>query len=201
MTTSNVKAIPLTGTAATILRAASAVFVRNGYANTTIADIAEEAEITRPTVYAYYDSKEDVFRQLAEQVRQEFLSLQRVDPNLPVVEIVRQADREYLRIYARHERLLTVIKHQTIGDPSMGAIWREIHHLPNRRHTRFIEAQRDSGTVNPIVSPSTIAEMTTGIATRFSELLRTEPQRFEDLLAEMVRIHLTLLGLPPSHSA
>ena len=47
-----------------ILAAAKKVFARNGFHDTTIADIAKEAELAYGSVYWYFDSKDDLFRQL-----------------------------------------------------------------------------------------------------------------------------------------
>lgn len=192
-TSSEAPATP--STAEQIMSAAETVFVRHGYTDTTVADIAEAADVTRPTFYAYYDSKEDVFRQLAERVRQEFLALQELDGSLPVGQILRQADREYLRVHARHDRLLTLIKHQALGDPGMAELWREIHYLPNLRHMRFIETHVKRGTVTPVVPPSSLVEIMTGSAMRFAELLRSEPHRFEEFLENHVAAHLALIGI------
>jgi len=43
---------------AQILRAATAVMIRQGYDKTTISDIAEEAGVSRGTVYLYFKEKE-----------------------------------------------------------------------------------------------------------------------------------------------
>ena len=47
-----------------IIAAAKKVFARNGFHDTTIADIAKEAELAYGSVYWYFDSKHDLFRQL-----------------------------------------------------------------------------------------------------------------------------------------
>jgi AcrR family transcriptional regulator len=47
-----------------ILAAAKKVFARNGFHATTIADIAKEAGLAYGSVYWYFDSKDDLFRQL-----------------------------------------------------------------------------------------------------------------------------------------
>jgi AcrR family transcriptional regulator len=47
-----------------IIAAAKKVFARNGFHGTTIADIAKEAELAYGSVYWYFDSKDDLFRQL-----------------------------------------------------------------------------------------------------------------------------------------
>src|ERR1700744_2423122 len=44
-----------------ILEAAFAEFSRNGYAMTTLEQIAERAGVTKGTIYVYFDSKEQLF--------------------------------------------------------------------------------------------------------------------------------------------
>ena len=44
-----------------IIDAAARVFAQKGYAGTAVADIAVQAEIGKGTIYAYFDSKEDLF--------------------------------------------------------------------------------------------------------------------------------------------
>jgi len=44
-----------------IIEAAARVFAQKGYAGAAVADIAVEAEIGKGTIYAYFDSKEDLF--------------------------------------------------------------------------------------------------------------------------------------------
>ena len=55
-------------TRAAIVDAAAAVFVENGYAAATIAQIAARAEVSAETVYAVFGTKRDVLRGVFEQV-------------------------------------------------------------------------------------------------------------------------------------
>ncbi len=48
-----------------IMLAAMELFIENGYRNTRIIDIAEKAGIGKGTVYAYFDSKEEILIQVA----------------------------------------------------------------------------------------------------------------------------------------
>jgi AcrR family transcriptional regulator len=44
-----------------LLRAASRLFLRNGFVQTSLADIAEEAGLTKGAVYSNFESKEELF--------------------------------------------------------------------------------------------------------------------------------------------
>jgi AcrR family transcriptional regulator len=54
-------------TRAAIVDAATAAFIENGYAATTIAQIAARAEVSPETVYAVFGTKRDVLRAVAER--------------------------------------------------------------------------------------------------------------------------------------
>ena len=51
-------------TKARVLRAAKALFMRRGIDRTTIAQVAAKADVSVPTVYALYKSKEGILREL-----------------------------------------------------------------------------------------------------------------------------------------
>lgn len=56
-----------------ILNAAKKMFVRYGFAKTTMSDIAEEAGVARQTVYNAFGSKEDILRAVVRQTGKESL--------------------------------------------------------------------------------------------------------------------------------
>jgi AcrR family transcriptional regulator len=175
--------------------AASAVFARLGYERSTMADIAREAKTTRPTVYAYFASKEAIFTVLTEQLRDTFVAIQDVPDDLSPAEIIRHADIEYLRAYTSNLALLTIISHQSLGDPAMQGLWEEVHGRANRRHLRFLERLVENGVADPVAPLETISEAITGLVMRFSQLVAADPSRFDALGDDMVTLHLSMLGL------
>lgn len=52
---------------ARIMTAAEELFSKKGYAQTTIDDISKASEYSRRTIYAYYDSKEDILHHIIEK--------------------------------------------------------------------------------------------------------------------------------------
>lgn len=47
-----------------MLTAAATLFMRNGYAGTTMDDVAEEAHVSKRTLYNNFTSKEALFREV-----------------------------------------------------------------------------------------------------------------------------------------
>ena len=78
---------PLTGKAATqarILAAASELFLSRGYDNTTIAQVATHAEVSRATVFWHFSDKESLFRECFNRLCEPFrVSLARDQSGLP----------------------------------------------------------------------------------------------------------------------
>jgi AcrR family transcriptional regulator len=50
-----------------LIRAANRLFLRNGYVSTSLANIAEEAALTKGAVYSNFESKEDLFLALLQE--------------------------------------------------------------------------------------------------------------------------------------
>jgi AcrR family transcriptional regulator len=69
-----------------MLDAAERVFVRKGYYQATVEEIAQEAEFSVGTLYNFFKNKEDLYGQVVEKIAREFLAdfeahvLTRADP-------------------------------------------------------------------------------------------------------------------------
>lgn len=177
-----------------LIDAAERVFATKGYAETTMADLAEAAGVTRPTVYAYFSSKDDVLSGVAEFVRDQFIALQEQSGPTPE-ETLDLTLRAYLHEWVEHYGVLTVLGHQALGDPAYARLLDDIHRRTNRRHEKFMQRVVDEGHAHPAVPPSHIAEMVTGTAMRFAQLIverKGSERQYGDAL---VRMHSALLGI------
>lgn len=166
-----------------LLDCAARVFARLGYAHTTIADIATEAELGRATFYVYFASKAAVFLAVANRVRDEVLAVH----ELPAA--------GYLRARVDNRDLLTVIGHQALDDAQVAAIWQDIRDRPVDRTARHIRHLVEQGKANPAASAVAIAHATYGIADRFAELVAAKPALFNQKAAELAAIYRRLLGV------
>ncbi|MBS2012157.1 MAG: TetR/AcrR family transcriptional regulator [Deltaproteobacteria bacterium] len=57
-----------------IVEAATSLFNRYGFKRTSVDLLAAEAGVAKPTVYAYFDDKEEIFRAVVEHVAAELLA-------------------------------------------------------------------------------------------------------------------------------
>jgi AcrR family transcriptional regulator len=58
-----------------IIIAARALFIKNGYYNTTLEEIAQHAQFGKGTIYNYFGSKEELFQGIIDELTAEVLSI------------------------------------------------------------------------------------------------------------------------------
>ncbi|TCP56899.1 TetR family transcriptional regulator [Tamaricihabitans halophyticus] len=178
-----------------LLDAAERTFCRLGYARTTIGELAADAGVTRPTIYAYFQSKDAVFAALADRIRQEFLTLQEEADTSSPAGIARSTLTAFLDTHVRHFGMLTILAHQAIVDPAMRELRAEIHGRATRRHTRFIERLVAQGHANPAIQPALVSEVVTGVVARFAEQAADDPRKQPALAEALVTLYIRLVGL------
>jgi AcrR family transcriptional regulator len=92
-----------------ILEAAERVFVRLGYRQAKMSDLAREVGVSTGTLYNYFDSKEAVFSSLVERARGEFLAALREAAGQPLpLERLRAMARAVLGFVERRGALVSV---------------------------------------------------------------------------------------------
>jgi outer membrane protein len=71
-----------------LLDAGLKLFANRGYAGTAVQDITEEAKVTKPTLYYYFENKEGLFQALVDQAMDERLRLMQhaAPPGKPTVD-------------------------------------------------------------------------------------------------------------------
>lgn len=118
-----------------ILAAAKALFLRQGFAATTIEDVANEASVSKQTIYAHFGAgadpaKDTLFRAMVEQQ----VGRRDVDPHPLEATLAHTNDLEGdLRTYARHHLRLVLrpdlvrLRRMLIGEaerfPGLASTW------------------------------------------------------------------------------
>lgn len=114
-----------------LLDAARRVIGRLGYLDTTVNDIVVEAGVARGSFYSYFESKADLFHQLAatidEQIDRDVVSFERStdDP----IETLKQANRRYLAVVRANADLYELVNQVAAIDPAIAAL-----RLESRKH-------------------------------------------------------------------
>jgi TetR/AcrR family transcriptional regulator, regulator of autoinduction and epiphytic fitness len=151
-----------------ILAAAHELFVRQGYARTTVREIADQADVAWQTVYAVFGDKPAILSavfDVAAAGDDEPVPV----PERPFVQAIGDADdpREKARIFARHLRdtgariapVLTVIESAATTDPEISGLWRELQDQLLRGMTMAAHGFQQQGALRPGLSVTRAADI------------------------------------------
>jgi TetR/AcrR family transcriptional regulator, regulator of autoinduction and epiphytic fitness len=118
-----------------VVDAATAAFVENGYAATTIAQIAERAEVSAETVYAVFGTKRDLLRAVVERASagvpsteawrtEAWLARVEAEPNQRRrLELINDATRDVLRRVAPIDE---IVRSVAASDPQIAELQDEL---------------------------------------------------------------------------
>jgi AcrR family transcriptional regulator len=113
-------------TRARLLEAGKAVFERDGFLQARITDIATEAQVSHGSFYHYFDSKESLFREIAEEVEVRLVSMDdipyHVDHESGPIDRIRAANRSYLTAYRKEARIMRVIEEVSRYDDTVRSV-------------------------------------------------------------------------------
>src|SRR5690348_12393955 len=99
-------------TRARLVEAGKTVFERDGFLQARITDIATEAGVSHGSFYHYFDSKESLFREIAEEVEVRLVSMDDIPQadDAGPIERIRAANRAYLAAYRKEAPIMRVIE-------------------------------------------------------------------------------------------
>ena len=181
-------------TRARLLAAGKAVFERDGFLQARITDIAAEAEVSHGSFYHYFDSKESLFREIAEEVEVRLVSMDdiphHVDLESGPIDRIRAANRSYLTAYKKEARIMRVIEEVSRYDDAVrGVRVKRDDYLQARMESAIARLQSD-GNADPRIDTRYAALALGGMVARLAETMFIGGQAFD--LNEAVE-QLTLL--------
>ncbi|HEY3703261.1 MAG TPA: TetR/AcrR family transcriptional regulator [Acidimicrobiales bacterium] len=190
-------------TRARLVQAAKEVFEDDGFLEARISDIAERAGLSHGSFYHYFDSKEQVFREVAETM-DERLS----EPLGSVIhasgssetprERIRKAIRSHLERYREEARIMGVIEQVSRYDEHVNAV-------RFARHKAYSEDVADSilrlqrrGMADPELDPAIAAAALGAMMSRFAEMWLVEgflECSFDDAVEQLSAVFVNALGV------
>jgi len=111
-------------TRASLVQAAKEIFEEQGFFDARISDITKRAGVSHGTFYTYFDSKEQVFREVALEVEEQLSSpigevILSVGSRATPEERIREAIRRYLESYRREAKIMGVIEQVSRHDEAL----------------------------------------------------------------------------------
>lgn len=166
-------------TRARLVEAAKEIFEEQGFLDARVSDIAERAGMSHGSFYHYFDSKEQVFREVAEAAdeRQEAsladVVLTRSSRATPP-ERLRDALRQYLERYRDDARIMAVIEQVSRFDDHVHAVLFARHKHQNEQLAESIRELQRRGMADPQLDPAIAAAALGAMSTRFAEMLLSQ---------------------------
>jgi AcrR family transcriptional regulator len=189
--------------------AAKEIFERDGFLDARISDIAERAGLSHGSFYHYFESKDEVFREVAAAVEDRlrepmnsvvFDSSSTASPQ----ERIRQAIRIHLESYREEARIMGVIEQVSRFDQGLSALRFERHRRNLVDIADSIASLQRHGLVdeelNPVVAAAGLGAMTY----RFPEMWfvqRLFDCDFDEGVEQLTLLFMRALGLkeaPPA---
>ncbi|HEX7164921.1 MAG TPA: TetR/AcrR family transcriptional regulator [Trebonia sp.] len=188
-------------TRAAIVEAARVILERDGFRDSRISDITQEAGVANGSFYTYFASKIEVVNALLPGIEEDLL-----DPtagpevqNVPdIATRIETMIRAYLENYQRNVRLLKVLEEVTLAEETV-AEWRlERSREFARRAAVDITNWQARGLVDPRLDPVVTARALSSMVVRMAYFVYAvgDTIPFEDLVANLGRLWVNALQLP-----
>lgn len=186
-----------------LIAAAKTVFAQKGYDSATIGDITAAAGVSRPTFYVYFATKSEVFRLIAEAIKDDVLEAHHHQG--PVAEdpvlVSRASLSGFIRLYADNLEILDEIDKRAVSDADIAALLDIIRGKPIRRTLRHIESLRRSGLANPLIDEGYAAKVMGAVTMDAAASVRAQPAQLDYCVDQATRTYLAIIGFTGDLSA
>jgi AcrR family transcriptional regulator len=190
-------------TRARLVSAAKEVFEQDGFLDARISDIAERAGLSHGSFYHYFESKEEVFREVAAEVDDRLSAplntvIFDTSSHARPSERIREAIRQHMQSYRDEARIMGVIEQVSRFDLVVCAsrFERQSRHLAEVADS--IASLQRHGLVDPHVNPSIAAAALGAMTYRFPEAWFVQGLidcDFDEGVEQMTQLFVRALGL------
>jgi len=199
-------------TRAKLLEAAKSVFEDHGFAEARISDIPERAGLSYGAFYHYFQSKDEIFREVAAFHERrlgaavvEETELVDAPADAAVAWRLAAANRRYLAEYRREARLMRVIEEVSRYDTELNRARMRRHNFYAKRLAEAIAALQRQGMADEALDPTIGSQVITAMVTRFAEAWFVQGRvrcSFEEGVTQLNRLCMNAIRLahrPPDH--
>ena len=197
---------------ARLVDAAKVVFARDGFLEARITDIAEGAGVSHGSFYHYFDSKEQVFREVADALDDRLNAplsdvIMAETSQASPLERIRDGNRQFLISYQRDTRLIIEVEQVSRYDEELKVERRKhLQRYGDQLAASIVELQavgRADDGLDPVLASHAIGAM----VTRFADLWLAQGivectlDQAVDQLTRLVGNALKLSDAPPAKPA
>ena len=187
-----------------LVEAAKEIFEEQGFSEARISDIAERAGQSHGSFYYYFDSKEEVFREVASALDDQlFAPLDDVimaKSWLAPQQRIREAMRRHLLSYQQHARLMSLIEQVARHDPEVNALRLARHQRHTDAVVKSIRQLQRRKIADASLDPVIVATAFGALTHRFAELWLVQgaiDSNLEHVVEQLSRLFENALRLKP----
>ena len=193
-------------TRARLIAAAKEVFEQDGFLDARISDIAEKAGLSHGSFYHYFESKEEVFREVVAEMDERLSAPMTnivLDPNSPLspFDRLQEAMLLWLEAYRDESRIMGVIEQVSRFDPEVAASRFERQQSTLEDIAHSIRSLQRRGLIDERLDPTITAAALGAMTRRFPEAWLVErviDDDFDDVVEQFTFIFARALGLDVS---
>jgi AcrR family transcriptional regulator len=186
-----------------LLEAAKAVFEQDGFLEARISDIAERAGLSHGSFYHYFDSKEQIFREVAKAIEDELVApVDAVifDPESTATprERIREGIRRHLVSYRDEAPIMGIIEQVSRYDDHVRAVRAEQRDRSQQQIAESIRQLQLRGMADPELDPELAIAALGAMTQRFPELWLVEHTHefdFDRAVDQLSRLFSNALGI------
>ena len=186
---------------ARLLEAARRIFERDGFLTARISDIAATAGMAQGSFYHYFESKEQIFRELAEEQERRLIAppdeLASAGTGDPFESTIERNIRLYLERYRDAARLMGVIEQVSRYDEQVNAARMATQHHFSDQAEQTVRALQAKGLVAKDLDPAIASDALTVMVARFAELWLVQRYReydFDEVVQQLTILCVNALG-------
>jgi AcrR family transcriptional regulator len=184
-----------------LVTAAWRVFEAQGFMDTRITDITAEAGVATGSFYSYFDTKEQLFAEVALRFSRQVYEASATPEDEWIDDLRLRIDannRRYLRAYRQNAQMLKVIEQMASLNEECARIRRDVRRAFVARNERGIRRLQDQGLADPDLDAHTAASALASMIDNFAYVWFVLDEPFdEDVAAQtLTRLWLRAIGAP-----
>lgn len=179
------------------------MFEESGFLEARISDIAERAGLSHGSFYHYFDSKERIFREVAEEQEARLTAPPDEEPSEGGTELseydrILRANRRYLERYKASSRIMGVIEEVSRYDDIVNEARMARQKHFTERAERSIRRLQKQGDADPTIDPEIAAVALGSMVARFAELWLIEhwgKYKIDQAAEELTKLWTNAIGI------
>jgi AcrR family transcriptional regulator len=165
-----------------LLEGARCAFEQAGsYVDTRVSDIVKESGCAYGTFYTYFDTKEQLFYELAVEVANEmYLENASRSRGEKLIERIDSALRQFVQSYRKHAAILTIIEQAASLYPEFRGLRRQLRQAFVERNIANLKRWAEEGSIDKTINPVIAAHALVSMIDNFSYLWFVLGETFDE---------------------